>query len=156
MNTRQQRQLARAEREASEFNAKHQPGTPVLYHKVIGRPETAVETKTRSVAWALPSGEPGPSTDGQPPLPGIHQALWQTVHSWSNRKKVVSDTTNSHALRLPLTVICRRTGVGVEDCGAAYFHSVLNPHPFQTNDPILRYTPTRDDEKIPRRRCRRH
>jgi hypothetical protein len=65
MNTRQQRQMARAEREAAEFNAKYPPGTPVLFHKVIGRPETAVETKTRSVAWALPSGEPVVSVEGR-------------------------------------------------------------------------------------------
>lgn len=64
MNARQQRQFQRAERQANEFNLKHPVGTPVLYHSVIGRPETARETKTRSHAWALGCGESVVSVEG--------------------------------------------------------------------------------------------
>lgn len=55
-----------AERKAEEWNAKHPVGTPVIMTPYTGCPESErVTTKTRSSAWALPSGQASVMIEGK-------------------------------------------------------------------------------------------
>lgn len=55
---------------ASEWNAKHPVGTPVIYFSVQGELDNGFETKTRSEAWELGSGAAVVSISGR--TGGVH------------------------------------------------------------------------------------
>jgi hypothetical protein len=55
-----------AEREAAEWNALYPVGTPVIMSPYTGCPESErLMTVTRSVAWALPSGQASVMIEGK-------------------------------------------------------------------------------------------
>lgn len=51
-------QMRRAWQRCEEFNNAHPIGTRVVYRPVRGSDNGKVDTATRSLAWALPCGQP--------------------------------------------------------------------------------------------------